>query len=134
FLEHFRLSGTEIVIEPPRFVKVDILLLVQVADGHLRNSVHAALLAAFSALDLPDGRRGVFHPDTFSFGQPLYLGQVVRASMEVAGVASVDTTDKDNRFRRRDHLTDDIALGRITLGPLEIASGGTVDFRLEGGI
>ncbi len=134
FLESFRLSGTELLIEPPTFVKIDVLLRVRVADGHLRNAVHAALLAAFSKLDLLDGRRGFFHPDNFSFGQPVFLGQVVRAIMDVGGVASVDTTAPENRFRRHDRAVDDIERGRIFLGPLEIASAGAIDFHLEGGL
>ena len=37
--------------------------------------------------DLPGGRRGFFHPDNFTFGQPVYLSQIVAA--------------RDGRRRRR---------------------------------
>ena len=40
----------------------------------------SALLDVFSARDLPDGRRGVFHPDNFTFGQPVYLSRLYAAA------------------------------------------------------
>jgi hypothetical protein len=134
FLGRFRLTGTEITVVPPVIVPLDIYLTINVSPGHLRAALHDALLAAFSAVDLPDGRRGFFHPDNFTFGQPVYLGQVVSAIMVVGGVASVDTADPSNRFRRQNSGRDELRDGRIAIGPLEIAAAGSVDFHLEGGL
>lgn len=134
FLERFRLNGTEIVIVPPVFVKLDIFLAVRVEAGHLRSAVRAALTAAFSSSELADGRRGFFHPDNFSFGQPVFLGQVVSAVRQVPGVAFVDTTDPSSRFRRAGRTSDELRDGRIAIGELEIATSGTTDFHLEGGL
>jgi hypothetical protein len=38
---------------------------------------------------LPDGRRGFFHPDNFTFGQRFYLSTLYAAVEAVAGVQSV---------------------------------------------
>ena len=76
-------------------------------------------------LQLPDGRRGFFHPDNFTFGQSVFLSRVVAAAMDVPGVEWVDVDDtppKPNRFRRwGEESHGEIAAGRIDLGRLEIA-------------
>ena len=103
FLEPFPLAGYDIEVEPPRFVPLDIAFTVCVAPGHLRAEVHAALLDVLSARDLPDGSRGFFHPDNFTFGDPVYLSRLVAAAMGVPGVLWVDTevsAAKPNRFQR----------------------------------
>jgi hypothetical protein len=103
FLEPFPLAGFDMEIEPPRFVPLDIAFTVCVARGHLRADVEVALLDVLSSRDLPDGRRGFFHPDNFTFGDPVYLSRLVATAMSVPGVAWVDTevaSTKPNRFQR----------------------------------
>ena len=46
---------------------------------------------------LPDESRGVFHPDNFSFGQPVFLSPIYAAVQAIDGVASVDIT----KFQRQ---------------------------------
>ncbi|WP_119280555.1 putative baseplate assembly protein, partial [Calidithermus roseus] len=94
-LERFRMAGYDLEIDGPRFVPVDLALEVCVAAGHFRSGVKAALLEAFSTRELPTGP-AFFHPDRFSFGDPLYLSQVYRQALAVPGVASVEV----RRFRR----------------------------------
>src|SRR5262249_15392729 len=114
---------------------------------HFRASVRAELLDVFSSQDLANGRRGFFHPDNFTFGQPVFLSRLVAAAMRVPGVAWVDVSDippKTNRFRRLGHKADgEIAAGRIAADRLEIArldndpndpENGRIDFHMEGGI
>ena len=63
---------------------------------------------------LPDGRRGVFHPDNFTFGQPVYLSAVYAAAARVAGVDSVLITT----FQRQGIDSDDaLNSGRARRGP-----------------
>ena len=50
------------------------------------------MLDVLSSRVRPDGRRGFFHPDNFTFGQPLYLSQVYAAVLDGAGVARVAAT------------------------------------------
>ncbi|RMH81600.1 MAG: putative baseplate assembly protein [Calditrichaeota bacterium] len=145
FLERFRLAGHDLEIEPPRFVPLDVVLTVCVAPGHLRSEVKRELLQVFSNRDLPGGRRGFFHPDNFTFGQPVYLSQIVAAAMQVPGVAWVDTDDTPpsvNRFRRRGEPSrGEVQAGRIEMHPLEIArvdndpnrpENGRIDFVMKG--
>lgn len=132
FLERFRLSGAEIVIVPPVFVPVEISLAVHVAPGHLRSILRASLAATFSAAVLSDGRRGFFHRDHFTFGQPVYLGPVMSAVLRTPGVLSLDTTG--GRFRRAGGTADELGQGRIAIGPLEIAVAGKTDIHFEGGL
>jgi hypothetical protein len=147
FLERFRLAGDDVEIDGPRGVPLDIALTVCVAPGHLRNAVKAALLDTFSNRDLPDGRRGFFHPDNWTFGQAVYLSPIVAAAMQVPGVLWVDADDappRPNRFQRfGEHSRGELAEGRITLDRLEIArldndpslpENGRIEFFMQGGL
>jgi hypothetical protein len=147
FLERFRLAGYDLEIEGPIFVPLDIAFTVCVAPGYFRSNVKEALLETFSNVELPDGRRGFFHPDNFTFGQPVYLSQVVAAAMQVAGVDWIDTDDtapKPNRFRRWGQASrGEVAAGRIAFERLEIArldndpnqpENGKIDFLMQGGL
>jgi hypothetical protein len=147
FLERFRMAGHELEIDAPRFVPLDIAFTVCIAPSYLRAGVKVALLETFSDVDLRDGRRGFFHPDNLTFGQPVYLSQIVAAAMQVPGVLWVDTDDtppKRNRFRRHGQSSrGELAAGRITFDRLEIArldndpnaaENGQLEFYLEGGL
>jgi hypothetical protein len=113
-LEVRRMAGTDVEVAQPIKVALEIVLGVCVAPGYQRADVAAALTRMFSAGRLPTGGRGFFHADNFTFGQPLFLSDVVATAMGVAGVAWVDVGDDDTglRFRR---------LGRPPAG--EVARG-----------
>ncbi len=147
FLEQFRLAGYDLEIEAPLFVPLDIRFTVCVAPGYFRSAVEAALLDVFSDRLLPDGRRGFFYPDNFTFGQPVYLSRVVAAAMQVPGVVWVDTSDvppQTNYFRRWGQPSQgETAAGRIAMDRLEIArldndpsnqENGRIQFLMEGGV
>lgn len=145
FLERYRLTGTEISIVSPVFVPLDISLTVHLADDALRGAVRDELTQIFSDVDLPDGRRGFFHPDNFGFGTPVYLGSVLSAIGSVAGVLWVDTSPaiSTNRFQRLGAGLNELTSGRIAIGHTELArlgsvpgslSFGNIAFHLEGGL
>jgi predicted phage baseplate assembly protein len=145
FLERFRLAGQDLEIDGPRFVSLDIAFVVCVEPDYYRSEVKADLLDVFSSRDLPDGRRGFFHPDNFSFGQPVYLSQIVAAAMRVPGVRWIDVADRSpNRFKRQGEPAHaELAAGQISIGRLEIArldndpsrpENGKLDFVMQGGI
>jgi predicted phage baseplate assembly protein len=92
FIEPFRMAGQDLEVDAPRPVPLEITLQVCVKPSHFRSDVKAALLQVFSKRTLPDGRRGAFHPDNFTFGQPVYLSRIYAAAQAVDGVASVDVT------------------------------------------
>ncbi len=113
-LGRYRLAGYDLEINDPVFVPLDLQFEVCVASGYFRSDVKRALLDAFSRFDLQDGRRGFFHPDRFTFGQPVYLSQLYEAAVRVAGVASVEVT----RFQRLNKNPD----GELQEGVLVPAS------------
>ncbi len=124
-LESRRLAGVDVELAPPVPVPLEIVVGVCVAEGYLRADVRGAVLARMSASVLPDGRRGFFHPDEFTFGQPLYVSDLVAAVMGVPGVEWVDVDDEGAtgplRLRRmgRDPAGE-MASGRIMAAPREV--------------
>jgi hypothetical protein len=147
FLERFRLAGEDVEIDGPHFIPLDIAFTVCVKPGYYCSQVKADLLKLFSSRELPDGGRGFFHPDNFTFGQPVYLSPIIALAMQVPGVKWVesdDTPPKPNRFRRwGEPAQGELDAGKITFGRLEIArldndpsvpENGKIDFIMEGGL
>jgi hypothetical protein len=147
FLERFRLAGYDLEIDAPHFVPLDIAFSVCAKPGYERSSVKRTLLDVFSNRELRDGRRGFFHPDNFTFGQPVYLSQLIAAAMEVPGVEWIDTSGASptqNRFGRWGQpMHGELEAGAITMGRLEIArldndpsapENGRIDFFVQGGL
>lgn len=152
FLERYRLAGQDLEIEGPVFVPLDFCFTVCVKPGYFRSDIKQTLLDVFSSQDLPDGRRGFFHPDNFTFGQKVYLSKILGTGMQVPGVRWISTAvidDKSkkptgNRFQRWGQLTrGEIDNGWIDIGRLEIArldndlnapENGKLDFIMEGGL
>jgi hypothetical protein len=139
-LERFRLAGYDLEIESPRFVPLDIALTICVASEYFRANVKQALLETFGNGDLPGGGRAFFHPDNFTFGQPVYLSQIVAAAMRVAGVTWVEV-ERFQRWGQRPR--DELEEGRISFGRLEIArldndpsrpENGKIEFLMQGGL
>lgn len=148
FLDRYRLAGYDLKIVAPQYVPLEIVLIVKVAAGYFASTVKQSLLEAFSNADLPNGEQGFFHPDRFTFGQPVYFSQVVKAAMQVSGVAGVylpeQAEQSEIKFQRwgtsdRGELED----GKIPIGALEIArldntssapNNGRIAFHLQGGL
>jgi hypothetical protein len=111
FLEGKRLAGHDLEIEPPRFVPLELGMLVDVHPDYSQSDVRGALRDLF-------GRRGLFNPDNFTFGQTVFLSPLYAAAQSVAGVSRVEITT----FQRQDapgrQGLDD---GRLVMGRLEIA-------------
>jgi hypothetical protein len=116
-LNRYRLAGYDIEIRPPRFVPLELDIELCVCRDHFRADVRAAVRDALGDHALPDGRRGFFHPDFFSFGDPLYLSQIYAAVERVEGVDSARVT----RFRRWGRPDDgELQSGVLRTGPWEI--------------
>jgi predicted phage baseplate assembly protein len=140
FLERFRLAGHDIEIQGPKYVPLDIAFRVCVAPGYARNSVKQTLLETFSNVALPENRRGFFHPDNFTFGQPVYLSRLVAAAMRIPGVLWVETLRFQRWGKQAEGETD---AGMIRIDRLEIArldndpsfpENGKIEFAMTGGI
>lgn len=118
-IERYRMAGYDLEIDGPRYVPLELSMTVCVRPDYFRADVHAALMRVFSRGWLADGSRAVFHPDNFTFGQPVYLSMLYQAAQAIQGVASVVITT----FRRLRVPPDPKPLddGVLTIGHLEIA-------------
>jgi hypothetical protein len=117
-VERYRMAGYDLEVDGPRFVSLEIEMHVCAKPDYFRSDVKAALLEVFSNQILPDGQRGVFHPDNFTFGQTVYLSPLYAAVQAVAGVASVQIA----MFQRQgQNDSKPLADGFLPMGRLEIA-------------
>jgi hypothetical protein len=117
-LERFRMAGQDLEVDGPQQVSLEIVLGVCVKPGYFFSDVEQALLEVFSNRALPDGRLGVFHPDNFSFGQPVYLSSLIATAQAITGVESVEV----KKFQRQGIDSNEALLaGKLALGRLEIA-------------
>jgi baseplate J-like protein len=138
-LERYRMAGQDIEIDGPQFVPLEIEMTVCVQPGYFRGDVKAALLLAFSNAIRPDGERGLFHPDNYSFGQPVYLSELYAAAQAIEGVRFV-TIEKFQRLGSdsRRALDDGVLkLGRLEIARLDndpnFAERGVLRITMEGG-
>jgi predicted phage baseplate assembly protein len=117
-LERFRMAGQDLEVDGPSYVSLEIEIEVCIKPGYFFGDVEEALLQLFSNRFLPDGRRGVFHPDNFTFGQPVFLSSIYATAHAVTGVDSVNVT----KFQRQG-IDSNTALdsGSLNMGRLEIA-------------
>ena len=90
FFEPFRIAGYDLAIIPPTLVPLQILLRICVDPLHERTRVQQRLRLFFSSGKRSDGTEGFFHPDRFSFGDPLYLSAIIAGAMAIEGVQSVE--------------------------------------------
>lgn len=117
-LGFYRMAGYDLEIDGPRFVPLELGLHVCVEPGYPRSDVERALLDALGCGRLPDGRLGLFHPDNWTFGQPVYLSRIYAAAESVEGVEAV----KVEVFQRWGRLPEDeLEDSILPIGRLEIA-------------
>jgi len=117
-LERFRMAGYDLEVDSPRNVALDITLRVCVKSDYFRSEVLLAVKTELGSGVLPDGRRAVFHPDNFSFGEAVYLSRIVAAAQAVEGVEAVWAL-KFQRMAAPDAAS--LENGVIPIGRLEIA-------------
>lgn len=118
FLEHYRMAGQDLEINGPRYVPLELELRVCVASDYFRGDVVAALQTVFDNRLHADSTRGFFHPDNFTFGQPVLLSRIYAEAQKVAGVRHVEVT----RLRRQGDTTgEDVPEADVfTVGRLEV--------------
>jgi predicted phage baseplate assembly protein len=117
-LERYRLAGQDLELDSPQYVSLDIALKVCVDPDYFQSNVAQGLLQVLNNRILPDGRKGIFYPDNFTFGQTVYLSPIYAAARSVAGVVSVTAT----RFQPQGVDTNQyLDAGALKLGPLQVA-------------
>lgn len=89
YLEAIRLIGEDIEIRPPKFVPLEIRVKACAAPDVWIEDVRFILEQEFSTGWLPDGRRGFFHPDLWTFGQTLHASQITGRALSVKGVEHI---------------------------------------------
>lgn len=138
-MDYYRMAGHDLEIEEPIYVSLEIEMSVCVHPEYFKSDIKAALIEAFSSRLLPDGERGFFHPDNFTFGQPVYLSSLYATAQAVQGITSVRVTTFQRRGRPG---TKALADGILPMGRLEIArldndpnfpEHGSIKFTMEGG-
>ena len=117
YLYPYRRVGQELVVAPPQYVPLDIAITVYILPDYFRVHVKSALLDVFSNRVLADGTRGFFHPDNLSFGDSIYLSQLISAAQGVTGVQSVIATRLERLFVGPNHEVEN---GVLPMGPLEV--------------
>jgi hypothetical protein len=118
WVKGFTQAGYDLEVAPPVYVPLEIDVTICVEPTHFRAHVREVVLTALSNHVLPGGGRGFFHPDNFTFNQPLYLSQLYAAVETVEGVDSVEVT----RFKRFGKLpNNELEQGYIPMGRLEVA-------------
>jgi predicted phage baseplate assembly protein len=118
-VERYRMAGYDLEVNGPSYVPLLLEMTVCIKPDYFRADVRAALMRVFSRGWLADGSPALFHPDNFSFGQPVYLSALYEAAQAIQGVASVviDTFQRLRAPADPKPLDD----GVMTIGRLEIA-------------
>jgi hypothetical protein len=117
-VDRFRLAGQDLELESPQYVSLQITLQITVDPDAFRSDVQQRLQQVLGDGVLPDGRKGLFHADNFTFGQTVYLSRVYAAARGVPGVVQVTAT----QFQTQGIATTRyLAAGEIKLGTLQVA-------------
>lgn len=141
FLERYRLAGHSLEIREPQFVFLDIVFEVFAESTHLRSDLKKILLeVTVGRGDKESGKKALFHPDKYSFGQNVYLSQVVSVLANISGVKHIRCT----RFRRWGLPPDnELETAFMQIDPLEVArldhdpnapEKGRIEFEMRGGM
>lgn len=118
FLTRFKLAGYDLEIRSAEYVPLEVAFELCVEPDYFRGDIVEAVRLALSHRVNPDGRRGLFHPDNFTFGEAVYLSRIYAAIEAVQGVQSAFVT-LFRRFGKTDNR--ELASGVLPVGSWEIA-------------
>jgi len=118
FLTQYKLAGYDLEIRSAEYVPLELAFELCVKPDYFRPDIVQAVLFALSNHINPDGSRGFFHPDNFTFSQAVYVSRLYDAIQSVQGVLSVFIT-----FFRRFGKVDngELESGILPIGSWEIA-------------
>lgn len=109
-LDAVRLIGEDLEVRPASYVPLDIAIHVCAHPDYWPEHLRRALELEFSDSYTADGRRGLFHADEWTFGQPLHASQLIGRALAVQGVGRVLHVGM-----RRLHGLSGPSLGTLTL-------------------
>lgn len=89
YLEAVRLIGEDLEIRRPVFVPLDIRVTLCADSESWPQDLRFLLEQEFSAGFTSDGRKAFFHPDLWTFGQPLHASQILGRIQLLQGIDHV---------------------------------------------
>ena len=88
-LEAVRLIGEDVEVRRAEYVPLDIHIRLCAHPLYWPEDLRSVLEMEFSDGWTPDGRRGFFHPDDWTFGQDVWASQIIGRALAVTGVERV---------------------------------------------
>ena len=88
-LEAVRLIGEDLELRPPRYVALEIHVVVCADPAYWREDLRFVLEQEFSDAWTSDGRRGFFHPDEWDFGEDLHRSAIEGRIHRIAGIEHI---------------------------------------------
>jgi hypothetical protein len=136
-LEAVRLIGEDLEIRPPRFVPLEIHVVLCASPGYWPEDLKFVLAQEFSTSWTRDGRMGFFHPDRWSFGQGLQASEISGRAQAVEGIEHVVsiTLKRWNDGTTGAHAVDRLRHNEIiqVLSDPDHMELGFIDFDVRGG-
>ena len=142
-LDALRLIGEDLEVRPAQYVPLDIRLTLCADPAYWRDDLWDVLEIEFSDGYTPDGRLGLFNPDLWTFGQPLYASQVIGRALGVTGVDRVLSLSMRRwnpgsggglvTVTLTPDMLPDAVVEKIPIGPFEIVEVRNDPSRLEAG-
>jgi predicted phage baseplate assembly protein len=117
YFKPYQIMGYELSLRGPQYVPLSIRLRVTLLPNHHARTVERDLHRALGSQRFGQGETGFFHPARLTFGQPIYLSQVIARAMAVPGVQEVFVSE----FRRLEEPEGMVATPAITIQRREIA-------------
>jgi hypothetical protein len=112
-----RIAGYEVYTPDPRYVGLDLIVIVCAQAWALRGEVEAAILDELGTGRLCNGRLGFFAPGNLRFGTPLERSELEAAIQRANGVDGVVRID----YRRRGYVPNFTPMPQtVTVGRDEI--------------
>src|SRR5262249_56138118 len=103
YLSRYRRMGHDLAVAPAQYVPLEVALEVCVEPDYTRGEVKARLLDILSNRQLADGTLGFFHPDRLTFGQGIYVSQIIAAVTAVEGVQTARLATLQRPHRTHSH-------------------------------
>jgi hypothetical protein len=89
YLDAVRLIGEDLELRPPIFVPLEIHVSLCVAPDFWPQDLRFIIEQEFSTGYTPDGRMAFFHPDAWTYGQTLFVSQILGRLQAIAGVEHI---------------------------------------------
>lgn len=136
-LEAVRLIGEDLEIRPPDFVPLQIYVTVCLDENYWPEDIRFVLEQEFSTGFTPDGRPGFFHPDNWTFGQPLHASEIAGRIHRLAGIKHINAIDLERWNEPTPGPGDQIAVAfneivQVKSDPDHLETG-FIRFELQGG-